>query len=387
MKKIMRFFSLISVMLILLNCSVAAQTNPTASLDIKAKSAILVEASTGKILFELNSHERLPPASVTKTMTLLLIMEALDSGRISLNDTVTCSEYAASMGGSQVYLAPGEQMSVHDMLKAIAVASANDASVAMAEHIYGSEEAFVKAMNDKAAELGMKDTQFMNCTGLDAEGHYSSAYDIALMSRELLKHPKVHDYLTIWIDSLRNGQFGLANTNKLIRFYEGANGIKTGSTSKALYCLAASAKRDGMQLIAVIMASPTTKDRFDGATKLLNYGFANYAIVNGTKEGEAIGELEVLKGMKNEVNLVASKDYNLLVKKGQKGNIERKVDVSEDVIAPVEKGQKVGEITFFVDGEELGKVDIVTAEAVEKVSVGRVFIKLLRQWLNAKDST
>ncbi|NLY43822.1 MAG: D-alanyl-D-alanine carboxypeptidase [Clostridiaceae bacterium] len=387
MKKIMRFFSLISVMLILLNCSVAAQTNPTASLDIKAKSAILVEASTGKILFELNSHERLPPASVTKTMTLLLIMEALDSGRISLNDTVTCSEYAASMGGSQVYLAPGEQMSVHDMLKAIAVASANDASVAMAEHIYGSEEAFVKAMNDKAAELGMKDTQFMNCTGLDAEGHYSSAYDIALMSRELLKHPKVHDYLTIWIDSLRNGQFGLANTNKLIRFYEGANGIKTGSTSKALYCLAASAKRDGMQLIAVIMASPTTKDRFDGATKLLNYGFANYAIVNGTKEGEAIGELEVLKGMKNKVNLVASKDYNLLVKKGQKGNIERKVDVSEDVIAPVEKGQKVGEITFFVDGEELGKVDIVTAEAVEKVSVGRVFIKLLRQWLNAKDST
>ena len=384
MKKFARFFSLIFVMLIFLNYPVAAQTDSISNLDINAKSALLIEASTGQILFEQNIHERLPPASVTKTMTLLLIMEALDSGRISLEDTVTCSDFASSMGGSQVYLAPGEQMSVHDMLKAIAVASANDASVAMAEHIYGSEEAFVKAMNDKAVELGMENTHFVNCSGLDAEGHYTSAYDIGLMSRELLKYPKIHDYLTIWTDSLRDGEFGLANTNKLIRFYEGANGIKTGSTSKALYCLSASAKRDDMQLIAVIMAAPTTRDRFDGATKLLNYGFANYSVTSGTKEGEAVGELEVLKGMENKVRLVASKDFNLLVKKGQQDNIERKVDVAENIMAPVEKGQKVGEITFTIEGEELGKVDIITAEQVQKVSINRVFIKLITLWLNAR---
>lgn len=384
MKRLFKLISLVCVILLLFNYSAFAKAEPANDLNIQAKSAVLMEASTGKILYEQNSHEKLPPASVTKVMTMLLIMEAIDNGKISFDDMVTSSEYAASMGGSQIYLEPGEQMSVHDMLKAIAVASGNDASVAMAEHIYGSEEAFVKAMNDKAKELGMNDTNFVNCNGLDADNHYTSAYDIALMSRELLKHPKIHDYLTIWIDSLRDGKFGLANTNKLIRFYPGANGIKTGSTGKALYCLSASAKRDGMQLIAVIMAAPNTKERFNAATKLLDYGFANYSIVSGAKKGELVGELDVLKGITNKVNLVAASDFNALIKKGQQGNIDKKVNIADNLHAPVEKGQKVGEIVFSAGGEEVGKVDVITSEAVEKVSVDKVFIKLVKHWLNAR---
>ncbi|WP_242965037.1 D-alanyl-D-alanine carboxypeptidase family protein [Petroclostridium xylanilyticum] len=384
MKRLFKLISLVCVILLLFNYSAFAKAEPANDLNIQAKSAVLMEASTGKILYEQNSHEKLPPASVTKVMTMLLIMEAIDNGKISFDDMVASSEYAASMGGSQIYLEPGEQMSVHDMLKAIAVASGNDASVAMAEHIYGSEEAFVKAMNDKAKELGMNDTNFVNCNGLDADNHYTSAYDIALMSRELLKHPKIHDYLTIWIDSLRDGKFGLANTNKLIRFYPGANGIKTGSTGKALYCLSASAKRDGMQLIAVIMAAPNTKERFNAATKLLDYGFANYSIVSGAKKGELVGELDVLKGITNKVNLVAASDFNALIKKGQQGNIDKKVNIADNLHAPVEKGQKVGEIVFSAGGEEVGKVDVITSEAVEKVSVDKVFIKLVKHWLNAR---
>jgi D-alanyl-D-alanine carboxypeptidase (penicillin-binding protein 5/6) len=384
MKRLFKLISLVCVILLLFNYSAFAKAEPANDLNIQAKSAVLMEASTGKILYEQNSHEKLPPASVTKVMTMLLIMEAIDNGKISFDDMVTSSEYAASMGGSQIYLEPGEQMSVHDMLKAIAVASGNDASVAMAEHIYGSEETFVKAMNDKAKELGMNDTNFVNCNGLDADNHYTSAYDIALMSRELLKHPKIHDYLTIWIDSLRDGKFGLANTNKLIRFYPGANGIKTGSTGKALYCLSASAKRDGMQLIAVIMAAPNTKERFNAATKLLDYGFANYSIVSGAKKGELVGELDVLKGITNKVNLVTASDFNALIKKGQQGNIDKKVNIADNLHAPVEKGQKVGEIVFSAGGEEVGKVDVITSEAVEKVSVDKVFIKLVKHWLNAR---
>lgn len=384
MKRLFKLISLVCVILLLFNYSAFAKAEPANDLNIQAKSAVLMEASTGKILYEQNSHEKLPPASVTKVMTMLLIMEAIDNGKISFDDMVASSEYAASMGGSQIYLEPGEQMSVHDMLKAIAVASGNDASVAMAEHIYGSEEAFVKAMNDKAKELGMNDTNFVNCNGLDADNHYTSAYDIALMSRELLKHPKIHDYLTIWIDSLRDGKFGLANTNKLIRFYPGANGIKTGSTGKALYCLSASAKRDGMQLIAVIMGAPNTKERFNAATKLLDYGFANYSIVSGAKKGELVGELDVLKGITNKVNLVTASDFNALIKKGQQGNIDKKVNIADNLHAPVEKGQKVGEIVFSAGGEEVGKVDVITSEAVEKVSVDKVFIKLVKHWLNAR---
>ncbi|MDK2801489.1 MAG: hypothetical protein PWP27_429 [Clostridiales bacterium] len=384
MKKLIKLISLVCVMLLFLNYSIVTKAEPTNNLDIQAKSAVLMEASTGQILYELNSHQKLPPASVTKVMTMLLIMEALESGKISLDDMVTASEYAASMGGSQIYLAPGEQMSVHDMLKAIAVASGNDASVAMAEHIFGSEEAFVKAMNDKAKALGMKDTNFVNCNGLDVENHYTSAYDIALMSRELLKYPKIHEYLTIWTDSLRNGEFGLANTNKLVRFYKGANGIKTGSTSRALYCLSASANRDGMQLIAVVMAAPTSRDRFNAASKLLDHGFANYTIVNSTKKGELVGELDVIKGMVGKVKLATASDLNLLVKKGEENSITKNIDIVNNVLAPVDKGQKVGEITFSLNDKQIGKVDIVTLETVEKVSVNKVFTKLIKHWLNAR---
>jgi D-alanyl-D-alanine carboxypeptidase (penicillin-binding protein 5/6) len=384
MKKLIKLISLVCVMLLFLNYSIVTKAEPTNNLDIQAKSAVLMEASTGQILYELNSHQKLPPASVTKVMTMLLIMEALESGKISLDDMVTASEYAASMGGSQIYLAPGEQMSVHDMLKAIAVASGNDASVAMAEHIFGSEEAFVKAMNDKAKALGMKDTNFVNCNGLDVENHYTSAYDIALMSRELLKYPKIHEYLTIWTDSLRNGEFGLANTNKLVRFYKGANGIKTGSTSRALYCLSASANRDGMQLIAVVMAAPTSRDRFNAASKLLDHGFANYTIVNSTKKGEQVGELDVIKGMVGKVKLATASDLNLLVKKGEENSITKNIDIVNNVLAPVDKGQKVGEITFSLNDKQIGKVDIVTLETVEKVSVNKVFTKLIKHWLNAR---
>jgi len=372
-------------MLLLLNNTMIVSADEAVQLDIKAKSAVLMEASTGKILYEKNSHERLRPASVTKVMTMLLIMEALESNKISLDDMVVCSEYAAGMGGSQIYLEPGEQMSVHDLLKAVAVASGNDASVALAEHISGSEQAFVNAMNEKAKELGMNDTNFVNCNGLDVEGHYTSAYDIALMSRELLKHPKIFDYTTIWTDSLRNGEFGLANTNKLIRFYPGANGLKTGSTSKALYCLSATAKRDDMQLIVAIMASPTTKDRFADATKLLDYGFANYAVAQGVSAGERIGEIPVVKGTSRSVNIITASDFNALVSKGKQGKIEKRLEVSDTILAPVDKGQKVGHIKFFIDNEEIGKVDIVTDEAVEKITAPKVFVRLVKSWLNARD--
>jgi len=388
MHKMIKIVCILSAMAILLNgmlVLVDAAEPVAAQLDIKAKSAVLMEASTGKILFEQNSHERLRPASVTKVMTMLLIMEALDSNKISLDDMVVCSEYAASMGGSQIYLEPGEQMSVHDLLKAIAVASANDASVAMAEHISGSEQAFVAAMNEKAKQLGMNDTNFVNCNGLDTDGHYTSAYDLAIVSRELLKHPKIFDYTTIWTDSLRNGEWSLANTNKLIRFYTGANGLKTGSTSKALYCLSATAKRDDMQLIATVMASPTSKDRFADATKLLDFGFANYAVAHGTSAGEKLGEMQVLKGINNRVDMIISSDFDVLVPKGKQGNIEKKIEVSDTVLAPVDKGQKVGEMKFLLDGKEIGKVDIVTGEAVGKVTAPKVFIRLLKSWLNARE--
>lgn len=389
MKRVCRLFSLLCAVFLLFNVIIVtevwASPQETQDLDIKAKSAVLMEVSTGKILYEQNSHEKLLPASVTKVMTMLLIMEALENNRIALDDIVTTSEYAAGMGGSQVYLAPGEQMSLHDMLKAIAVASGNDASVAMAEHIYGSEDAFVKAMNERAKELGMHDTHFMNSNGLDEENHFTSAHDIALMSRELLKYPKIHEYLNIWMDSLRDGEFELVNTNKLVKFYKGANGIKTGSTSKALYCLAASAEREGMQLVAAIMAAPTSAERFRSASKLLDYGFANYMVVTGAGKGEQVGDLEVLKGMSPSVKLETASDFALLVEKGKQGAIDKAFDIADNVEAPVEKGQKSGEIIFSLNGEEIGRVNVVTAEAVEKITVKKVFSKMFLQWMNVKE--
>ncbi|MHC1694866.1 MAG: D-alanyl-D-alanine carboxypeptidase family protein [Eubacteriales bacterium] len=347
-------------------------------LGVNAKSAILMESETGRVLYELNADEKLPPASVTKVMTMLLSMEALDNGKIKLDEMVSCSDKAASMGGSQVYLEPNEQMSVNDMLKAIAVASGNDASLAMAEHISGSEEAFVAEMNAKAASLGMKNTTFINTTGLDADGHLTTARDIALMSRELLKHPKILEYTGIWMDSLRGGAFGLANTNKLIRFYPGATGLKTGSTDSAKYCISATAQRGGMHLIAVIMGSPSSDYRFASAKRLLDYGFSNYALFK--PQAQPIEPVKVTAGVVPQVN-VSYTPAPVLVSKGKESKIETVVDVSPQLAAPVEKGQRVGQVRYLLDGQELAKCDITASEGVERISVWGIFTKLLSMFL------
>lgn len=378
----MKINKIISIFLVIFIC-LAFNVNAAENLSLKAKSAVLMDSSTGQILFEQNPNEKLPPASVTKIMTMLLIMEALESGGITLNDMVSTSEFAASMGGSQVFLSPGEQMSVHNMLKAIAVASGNDACVAMAEHIYGSEQAFVNAMNEKAKSLGMQNTNFLNSNGLDTENHYTTALDIAIMSRELLKHPKILEYTSIWMDTLRDGKFGLANTNKLVRFYKGANGLKTGSTSNALFCVSATAQRDNLQLISVVMGSPTSKDRFADASALLDYGFANYAMTKGVLANEFVADVEVKKGVVKTVRGITEKDFSFLISKGKKGNIEKKVEIINNVTAPIIKGQKLGELKFFMSGQEIGKVNIVANEAVLKYNFMSVFTKLLKSWINS----
>lgn len=361
---------LFSVFLILTLLSIPAAA-VTGTPSVEAESALLMEKETGTILYAKNEHAKLEPASVTKVMTLLLIAEALDSGTISLDDMVTTSAHAASMGGSQVYLEEGEQMSVNDMLKAIAVASGNDASVAMAEHIAGSEEIFVARMNERAAELGMEDTTFINCTGLPAQGHVTSAYDIALMSRALLSHPVIRNYTTIWIDSLRNGEFGLANTNKLVRFYSGTTGLKTGSTDSALYCLSATAERDGMELIAVIMKSPTSTKRFESAKSLLNFGFANYALVKASPD-EALLPVEVNLGEVREIQPVLEGSSHILVEKGQVSGLKKTVTLCKEVDAPVIAGQKLGEMTVTSGDKELAVIPIVAAEDVPKLTWGKI---------------
>ncbi len=336
-----------------------------APLELSAKSAILMESSTGTILFEKASHEALPPASVTKIMTLLLVMEALDNGQYTLDDMVTVSELAASMGGSQVFLEPNEQMSVHDMIKAVAVASGNDAAVALAEFTAGSHEGFVAKMNERAKQLGMNDTTFINCNGLDVDGHVTSAHDIALMSKELMRHPKIFEYTTIWMDSLRDGAFGLVNTNKLVRFYQGATGLKTGSTSVAGFCISATAKRDGMDLIAVVMGSPTSKERFADATKMLDYGFANYGICNTLVKDDELTPLSVKKGVKDTVNIGLLDGFSLLMKKAEIANMEKKITLPESVNAPIPTNHKIGQVEFFSQGQSVGKCDIVSKEEVK----------------------
>ena len=318
-------------------------TTPTTDLNLESGAAILIEQNSGKILYEHNSHEQLRPASVTKVMSILLIMEALDSNKISLTDKIPCSENAASMGGSQIWLDVREELTVDEMLKAICVASANDCTVAMAEYLAGSEEAFVKKMNERAKELGMNDTCFKNCHGLDTDGHVTSSYDISLMSRELLKnHPSITNYTTIWMDTLRDGKSQLTNTNKLIRNYKGATGLKTGSTGLALYNLSASATRDNLSLIAVIMKAPSTKVRFEEAQKLLDYGFSNYSYISFAKKDSVLTSIAVTKGIENSVNVIYSEDSGSLLKKGQDKNIEQVVSLPEAVEAPIETGQKLG---------------------------------------------
>ncbi|MCQ4866040.1 D-alanyl-D-alanine carboxypeptidase family protein [Pseudoflavonifractor phocaeensis] len=341
-------------------------------------SAILMEKETGTILFEQNSHDKLEPASVTKVMTLLLVMEAIDSGRLSMDDMVQVSAHAAGMGGSQVYMKEGEQFSVHDMLKCVAVVSGNDAAVALAEHLAGSEEGFVERMNERAAELGMSDTHFLNCTGLPAAGHLTSAHDIALMSRELiLNHPDIREFTTIWMDSIRDGAFQLANTNKLIRFYEGATGLKTGSTDSALYCLSATAERDGMELIAVVMKAPTSEKRFETAKNLLSFGFANYTLMD-VQPNQALPPIDVLLGTRDQVQPQLSQSSRILIDKADVNSVTTELSLCENVEAPVEQGQKLGEMVVKVNGETLQTIPIVAGEAVERLTVPGIFMKFLK---------
>lgn len=344
--------------------------------EIVTPNAVVMEKTTGKVLYQKDEHKKLPPASVTKVMTLLLVMEAVDSGKITLDDVVTVSEYAAGMGGSQVFLEPGEQMSVNDLLKATVIASGNDSATALAEYVAGSEDAFVSLMNTRAKELGMNDTSFKNCTGLDSEGHYTSAYDIALMSRELIKHEKIKNYTTIWIDNLRNGAFQLANTNKLIRSYKGITGLKTGSTSVAKFCLSATAERDNMELIAVLLAAPSSKERFNDARALLDFGFANYTLYNMSTDTE-LPPVAVSLGETDLLSLDFGTVPSVLIEKNKLSSMKHTYEIPESVCAPVEKGQKIGCAKILSGETLLSEIPIVAAESIKKLGWSGVFRNLL----------
>ncbi len=367
---------------LLLICSFLTVPARAQGLQVAGKSALLMDAATGTVLFEQNSHEKLAPASVTKVMTMLLIMEAIDSGKIAWSDTVTTSEAAAAKGGSQIYLKVGETMSVSDMVKSIAVSSANDCACAMAEHIAGSEEAFVALMNKRAAELGMTDTHFVNCTGLDddpnAREHLTCAHDIAIMSRELLlNHPDIKKYTTIWMDTVRDGTFGLANTNKMVRFYQGCTGLKTGFTSAAGYCLSASAQRDGMELIAVVMGAETSADRFAACKQLLDYGFANYALVSpGPQENS---QVPVKLGLSAAVTAVPAENTQLLIDKAQRGEVTVHIELEDTVTAPVSRGQRLGTMTVKAGEQILTQVPMVAQTQVPRLGYWDIFLNILRK--------
>ena len=379
-----RFVIFLAVCAMILCVSVPASA---AELKVPAKSALLMDMATGTVLYEQNAHEKLAPASVTKVMTMLLIMEAIDSGKIGWQDTVTVSESAAAKGGSQIYLKVGETMSVTDMLKSVAVSSANDCACALAEHIAGSESAFVAKMNARAQELGMKDTHFVNCTGLDddaeAMNHLTSAYDIALMSRELMQnHPDIQKFTTIWMDTVRNGAFGLANTNKLVRFYPGATGLKTGFTSAAGYCLSATAERNGLGLIAVVMGAKTSQERFAGCKTMLDYGFANFALVRPEIPGE--NTVGVKLGTEKYVSAVPAEDVKFLLDKGQVEQVTTQIVLEEMVTAPVSKGQKIGTLTVRVGEQVLAQVPMVATQTIPRLTWWDLFVQLLQRIAMAK---
>lgn len=353
------------------------------SLNLESGAAILIEQSTGQILYSHNSHEQLRPASVTKIMSILLIMEQIDSGNLSYTDTISCSETARSMGGSQIWLDPRETLTVDEMLKAICVVSANDCVVAMAEHIAGSEEAFVQMMNDKAKKLGMNDTTFKNCHGIDEDGHVTSAYDIALMSRELLtKHPDITKYTTIWMDTLRDGKSQLVNTNKLIKTYRGITGLKTGSTSLALYNLSASATRDDLSLIAVIMKAPSTKIRFAEAQKLLDYGFNKFSFKSFGKSGDIIQTVSVNKGVNNHVDAILENSTGTLIEKGKENQVTQTVEINNNIEAPIKKGDIIGKVVFSLDGSELSSTNLVASSDVDKISLFTMSKKIIYSWVD-----
>ena len=384
MKKLISILILLCILVpfsLVLNVSAASAED--FSLNLNAKSAVLMEAETGRVLYEQNADEALPPASVTKIMTLLLIMEAIDEKRIALDDKVVASEYASKMGGSQIYLKAGEEMTVEDLLKSVVVSSANDAAVALAEHIAGSESAFVSAMNKRAKELGMKNTSFENTNGLDdtTKNHVTSARDIAIMSRELIRHEKILEYSSIWMSTIRDGAFTLTNTNRLIRFYPGATGLKTGSTSKAMFCISATAKREGMHLIAVIMGAPTRDIRNEEAKKLLDYGFANYALYS--YENADMGSLSILGGVSDLCKTSAEK-YSVVLDKNTANNITTKVEMPEKIAAPVKAGDKVGSVRFFCGENLIGETDIIAAESIAKISYWEIFMRILKGFMITK---
>lgn len=372
------------------NSSETIKTNTNVStsltsnnLELQSCSGILIEQHSGQILYEHNSHEQLRPASVTKVMSILLIMEAIDSGTLSYTDKIPCTETAAAMGGSQIWLDVREELTVAEMLKAICVVSANDCTVAMAEYLCGSQEAFVEKMNAKAQELGMKDTSFKNCHGLDEDGHLTSAHDIALMSKELLtKHPDITKYTTIWMDSLRDGKSQLVNTNKLIRNYKGITGLKTGSTSLALYNLSASATREGLSLIAVIMKGPTSAIRFSDAHKLLDYGFSNYSYKSFANQNEVIKSVTVTKGVNQEVNAIYETSPAFLIKKGDESNINYEVSLANTVQAPVYEGQLLGTVKYFLNDTELGIVNLVAESSVNEVGLLNMNKHIFANWFS-----
>ncbi len=351
--------------------------------QIDAKSAILMDATTGEVLFEQNADEPLPPASVTKIMTLLLVMEALDAQKISLDDKVVASAHASEMGGSQIYLKAGEEMSVEDLLKSVVVSSANDAAVALAEHICGSEEAFVSEMNRRANELGMNNTHFENTNGLDdtTENHVTSARDIAIMSRELLKHEKITEYSSIWMSTIRDGAFTLTNTNRLVRFYPGATGLKTGSTSKAKFCISATAKRDNMHLIAVIMGAPTRDIRNEEAKKLLDFGFANFSLYE--YKNDEFGSVGVTGGLKDVCELGVV-EFSKILDKGTGSAVKERIEIPEKVAAPLKAGDEVGKIYFEVNGEVVGETSVICKEDIAKISYFEIFMRMLKTFMVAR---
>jgi len=387
MKKIRQIAIICILMTFIAPVTVVAQENKGLALTIDAKSAIIMESSSGEIIFEQNGDERRAPASVTKVMTMLLIYEALDQNRISWDDIVTVSEYAASMGGSQIYLEPGEQQSVRDLVKSVVIASANDGAVALAEFISGSEESFVDLMNKKARALSMENTSFKNSCGLDADGHFTTARDIALMSRELItKYPQVEEFATIWMDTIIHKtargeeEFGLTNTNKLVKWYNGTTGLKTGSTGEALYCLSATAKRNDMELIAVVLGAPNPTVRFQEAMKMLDYGYANYKVVKGELPGTVVGMIPVAKGKEAEVAVMVENLISNVTEKGSNTELEGEVHINETVNAPVEVGTPVGEIIYTYEGIEIGRSPLITEEAVEKAGFVDMMGRVLEVW-------
>ena len=388
-----KFLASFLILIIIMNISIISlgfdnsinnlnDSNTENFLNLECGSAVLMEQSTGQVLYSYNAHEKLRPASVTKIMSILLIMQQIDSGKLSYTDQITCSENACSMGGSQIWLDTTETLTVDEMLKAICVASANDCVVAMAEHIAGSEEAFVQMMNDKAQKLGMNDTTFKNCHGIDEDGHVTSSYDIALMSRELmLKHPDIKKYTTIWMDSLRDGKSQLVNTNKLIRTYKGITGLKTGSTSLALYNLSATATRDDLSLIAVVMKAPSTKLRFANAKKLLDYGFNKFTFKSFGNSGDIIQSVNVNKGVNSSVNLILENSSGALIEKGKENEVSQSIEINNNIEAPVKKGDVLGKVIFSLeDGTQISSTNLIASENVDKINFKNMVKKIISSW-------